>query len=140
MESMIMPKQVSIIQLAAGNPVGSPGSIAVNTGSVIIWSTTSQKYPEFKIKFVGSAPPSTGNDLLGSVDRPVAIVVSAQDKGDYTYEIEHIEEDGTCAKTGPFPFSVRGDPGGDGVVALVDLPTDQEVNQATADPAAMAMQ
>jgi hypothetical protein len=191
MESMIMSKRVSVIQLAAGNPVGSPGSIVVYVGSTVIWSTTSKEYPKFEIEFVDSVPPSTGNDLSGSVNRPVAIVLSKEDEGDFPYNIKHIKKDKTCVSTGPFPFSVmsdpgggfvrsgqsndsvksdqggdvvrsgqsndsvmsdpggdvvqsgqgndsvKTDPGGDGAVAFFNLPTDQEIDQATADQAAV---
>jgi hypothetical protein len=155
MERMIMSKRVSVIQLAAGNPVGSPGSSVVHVGSTVIWSTTSKEYSRFEIKFSGPVPPSTGNDLSGSVSRPVAIVVMEKDEGDYEYNIKHIKKDKTCVSTGPFPFSVisdpggglvqsgqgndsvKTDPGGDGAVAFFNLPTDQEIDQATADQAAV---
>jgi hypothetical protein len=135
MESVNMRNQNSAIQLAA---------IAVNEGSKVIWSTTSREYPNFEIDFVGSAPPSAGDDLSGSVSDPVTIVVTAEDVGNFTYNIKHIKHDKTFVTTGPFPFSVRGCPGCEGAVTF-HLPTDQAVNQsvadqATADQAAMAIQ
>jgi hypothetical protein len=95
-----MSEKSKVIHLSADESATKESVVhIVDFGCKVTWENKSTHCPHFEIVFVGSSPAKPDDELSGTTEHPVSIIMP-NEQTEFLYEVHFKKEDGTRSTYG----------------------------------------